>query len=104
MEAVLTQKTATKPSVTVSLKFDPRREEFRKFFMALRQGYLRGGCGICETFTVLVRLCRDEGKEYLSELEYSDVESWVVASGLVGGVFGCEGSCLLLRLYSKIRS
>jgi hypothetical protein len=87
--------------------FQPRAESrryrmFREFFLAIRRGLTIGGCGTCESFYLMAKLCLQEGEQWLTEEERRDVESWVEAGTVVDLDTGCDDACPIIRLYSRM--
>jgi hypothetical protein len=87
--------------------FPPRAESrrfkmFREFFMAIRRGLTIGGCGTCESFYLMAKLCLQEGSEWLTEEERRDLESWVEAGTVLDLDTGCDDACPIIRLYSRM--
>jgi len=75
---------------------------FREFFMAIRRGLSIGGCGTCESFYLMAKLCLQEGGELLTDEERRDVESWVEAGTVLDLDTGCDDACPIIRLYSRM--
>ena len=70
--------------------------------MALRRGLSIGGCGTCESFYLMARLCLQEGGAWLADDERRDVESWVEAGTVLDLDTGCDDACPIIRLYSRM--
>ena len=79
-----------------------RYRMFREFFLAIRRGLSIGGCGTCESFYLMAKLCLQEGSEWLTDEERCDVESWVEAGTVLDLDTGCDDACPIIRLYSRM--
>ena len=81
---------------------DDRRQLVHELFLALKRGYDLGGCGSCETFYLMAKLCLEEGGAGLTPEERSDVTSWVEAGSILDLDFGCEDACAVIPLYARL--
>jgi hypothetical protein len=79
-----------------------RRQLVHELFLALRRGFVLGGCRDCETFYLMAKLCLEEGASHLAAEEQADVRSWIESGSILDLGFGCEDACAVIPLYAGL--